>query len=243
MSEATKTSSTSGTSSNARQQTGADVVAAASDVTDQISGQVSGLSQQVQQQVNTQVASQKDKLVDTLETVSLLLHQAGEHANLQDKAMLSQYVDQAAQKVTTWTDSLRDQDATQLLAETKNLASRQPLLFMGGALALGFAGARFFRTSAQQPETSTRPSSSTSSNPAADDLALNSGAQYDSMGATDLTGSSFGVLPETDMPYESDLTSGTTGYLADIEGSFVDPEGTLSDPLAGTDDFTRTGRS
>ena len=72
------------------------MVDAAVEVKDQISDQVSGLSHQVQQQVNTQVASQKDKLVDTLETVSLLLHQAGEHAQLQDKAMLSQYVDQAA---------------------------------------------------------------------------------------------------------------------------------------------------
>lgn len=239
MSAATKTSS----SSNGSEQTGADVVDAAVEVKDQISGQVSGLTHQVQQQVNTQVASQKDKLVDTLETVSLLLHQAGEHAQLQDKAMLSQYVDQAAQKVSTWTDSLREQDATQLLAETRNLASRQPLLFMGGALALGFAGARFLRTSAKPPETSTTPASSTTGNPAADDLALDSGAQYDSTGSTDLTGSTFGVIPDTDLGYQSDLSAGATGYLEDIEGSFTDRSGVASDPLSGIDDVTGTEKS
>lgn len=240
MSSATKTSSTSSSSNGAEQ---ADVVDAAVEVKDQISGQVSGLSHQVQQQVNTQVASQKDKLVDTLETVSLLLHQAGEHADLQDKAMLSQYVDQAAQKVSTWTDSLRDQDATQLLAETKNLAARQPILFMGGALALGFAGARFLRSSAQQPETSTTTSSSSSTNPALDDLALNSGEQYASTGTTDLTSSTFGVVPDMDMGYQTDLSPGTSGYLEDIEGSYTGGSGLTSDPLSGMDDVTGTEKS
>ena len=240
MSTATKTSSTS---SKGSEQTGADVVDAAVEVKDQLSGQVSGLSHQVQQQVNTQVASQKDKLVDTLETVSLLLHQAGEHADLQDKAMLSQYVDQAAQKVSTWTDSLRSQDATQLLAETKNLASRQPLLFMGGALALGFAGARFLRTSAQPPETSGSTSSSSTGNPAADDLALSSGSQYAGSGATDLTASSYGGASDTGMDYEADLSAGTSGYLEDIDGSFTDAPGTTTDALYGMDDVTGTEKS
>lgn len=237
------TSASTSQASNGKDQTGADVVEAATEVKDQISEQVSGLGQQVQQQVNTQFASQKDKLVDTLETVSLLLHQAGEHAELQDKATLAQYVDQAAHKVSTWSDSLRTQDATQLLAETKNLATRQPLLFMGGALALGFAGARFLRASAQ-PETTTTTSStttsSTSSNPAADDLALNSGDQYGQYGAT---GSSFGVASGTATGYETDLSTGDSGYLEDIEGSFSDTPGTTTDSLYGMDDITGTEKS
>ncbi len=234
MSATSKTSTTSQKGSNGKEQTGADVAAAASGVTDQISEQVSGLSHQVQQQLNVQVASQKDKLVDSLETVSLLLRQAGEHADLQHKEMLSQSVDQAARKVSSWTDSLREQDATQLLAETKKLASRQPLLFMGGALALGFAGARFFRSSAQPPETST---TSSTSSPDADDLALGSGQQYGEIEST------FGVVPETTTGYETDLSAGTGGYLEDVEGSFTGGSAVDTDSLYGIDDLTGTEKS
>ena len=231
MSVSGKSASTSKTS-NGKEQAGADVLDAATEVKDQISDQVAGLGHQVQQQVNTQFASQKDKLVDTLETVSLLLHQAGEHAELQDKATLAQYVDQAAHRVSNLTDTLREQDATQLLNETKNLATRQPLLFMGGALALGFVGARFLRASTPQPETTTT-TSTTSYNPAADDLALDSGDQY---GAT---GSSFG----TTAGYGTDLSGGTTGYLDDTEGSFTDTPGTTTDSLYGMDDISGTEKS
>lgn len=124
--------------------------AAATGATEQIQEHVVNLTQQVRQQATDQLLSQKDRVVDALETVALLLHQAGEQAKQQDKAMLAGYVDRSAEQVTQWSDALREQDVTQLLEETRQLARRQPMLFVGGALAAGFLGARFLRSSAQQ---------------------------------------------------------------------------------------------
>ncbi|HEV2529207.1 MAG TPA: hypothetical protein VGT61_12240 [Thermomicrobiales bacterium] len=130
-------------------QSSADLGAAAAEAGQQLQHQVTGVADQVRQQASDQLMTQKERLVDTLDTVALLLRQSGEHAQLQDKALLAQYVDKASGQIGQWSEKLRDQDATQLLEETSNLARRQPLLFAGGALALGFLGARFFRTSAQ----------------------------------------------------------------------------------------------
>lgn len=44
---------------------------------------------------------------------------------------------------------------SQLVDETKQLARRQPALFVGGALALGFLSVRFFKSSPQQDTATT----------------------------------------------------------------------------------------
>jgi hypothetical protein len=152
----------------------ADLGTAVADAGEQVQQQVVDLTQQVRQQASDQITTQKDRLADTLETVALLLHQASEHADLQDKAGLAGYVTKASGQVEQWSESLRERDASQLMDETVQFAKRQPVAFLSGALALGFAGARFLRSSAQQveaPTTSANGSGSTSAE--APDLARN----------------------------------------------------------------------
>lgn len=123
---------------------------ATADLGKEAQAQVTNLTQQVRDQATGQLMSQKERAVDTLETVALLLHQAGEHAQQQDKALLANYVDKAAQQISTFSDSLAHQDVDQIVQSTKDFARREPMLFVGGALAAGFLGARFLRSSAQQ---------------------------------------------------------------------------------------------
>lgn len=147
-------SSTASTKEKTQSQSDSDFDLGASlaDTGEQVQDQVMGLTDQVRQQATEQFATQKERLADTLETVALLLHQAGEHADLQDKANLSGYVDKASGQVTQWSESLRERDASQLINDTVEYARRQPMVFLGGALAAGFAGARFLRSSAQKAE-------------------------------------------------------------------------------------------
>jgi ElaB/YqjD/DUF883 family membrane-anchored ribosome-binding protein len=259
MAGAKNASAGSGSSTDPKDQQTPDVAAAATEVTDQIKGQVTGLGHQVREQANSQFATQKDKLVDALDTVSLVLRQSGEHADLQDKEMLSHYVDQASQKISQWSDSLRNQDMNQILDETKNLAQRQPLLFMGGALALGFAGARFFRSSVQPEQSST--SSTDSSDSSSPDKELTSGERSNSStssaaysgsslsgSASDLSSttestSTFGVLPDIDTAYGTDLSSGVGGYLGADEDVYIEGDEVEVSTLTNMDDFTRPERS
>ena len=130
----------------------AELGSTAADLGGEVKEGVVNLTQQVKEQATEQVMSQKEQVVDSLETVALLLHQAGEHAHQQDKELLATYVDKAAGQVAQWSETLQQQDASQLAQGVTQFARREPMLFVGGALAAGFLGARFFRTSAQQAE-------------------------------------------------------------------------------------------
>jgi len=122
---------------------------AASSASQGIQEQVSGITEQVRTRATDQVATQMDKVVDTLETVALLLKQSGEWATQQEKPVIADYLDQASGHVDQWRGSLSSQEPGEILEQTKQFASRQPLLFVGGALAAGFLGTRFLRASQQ----------------------------------------------------------------------------------------------
>lgn len=214
-----------------------DLSAAATDVKEQIQGQVGGLTDQVRQQATDQISSQKDRLVETLESVSLLLHQAGEHAMKDDKAMLAGYVDKASEQVTRWSESLRDQDATQLVESTKDLARRQPLLFFTGALAAGFAGSRFFRSSAQQIEQTPNGTSSPSTEHRAPENDDSTSRGEHAMSA--FNDSALDMPLPSDLALEPEVTPEIGGYLEDVEGTPSDADEFEVTTMVDLDELTR----
>lgn len=58
------------------------------------------------------------------------------------EAWLAQLVDQGADQLATLAQTLRTNDPQALLSKTEQFARRQPVLFTGAAIALGFALAR-----------------------------------------------------------------------------------------------------
>jgi hypothetical protein len=128
---------------------GEELGAAASEAGDSVQAAAGELTQTFQQRITSQVTAQQERAVDTLETVALLLQQAGEHARKEDKAGIADYADQAAQQIERFSTAIRDREPDQLLSDTRQLAQQRPGLFLGGALLAGFLGARFLRSSAQ----------------------------------------------------------------------------------------------
>ena len=59
-----------------------------------------------------------------------------------EEAWLARLVDQGADKLSTLAQTLRTNDPQALLAKTEEFARRQPVLFTGAAIALGFVLAR-----------------------------------------------------------------------------------------------------
>lgn len=120
-----------------------------SEAAGQVRDTVSGVKDQVRQQALGQVTTQKERAADGLEMVVGLLRQAGQQVSEQDKAPVAASIDGVADQVEQWSETLRTQDVSQLVEETKELARRQPALFVGGALVAGFLSVRFFRSSPQ----------------------------------------------------------------------------------------------
>lgn len=233
-----KTSSSSTTSSNGQGQDASDanvdLGTAAAEATEQVRDQVSGLSQQVRQQATEQLASQKERLADTLDTVALLIHQAGEHADLQDKAMFSGYVDKASSQVGQWSETLREREVTQLLDDTVQFARRQPMLFFSGALAAGFAGARFFRSSAQQPEQETENAPAAGNESVMADI-----PHYDSDQAAFESAAMIEETPlEASMASNIDGGLGASDFVEDYEAATLEGDELIDGSLAGTNDST-----
>lgn len=59
----------------------------------------------------------------------------------------AQYIRQAAGQIEAVANAVRQRDIRELVGEVQEFARRQPTLFFGGAVILGFAALRFFKSS------------------------------------------------------------------------------------------------
>jgi hypothetical protein len=120
----------------------------------QVQAQASEMVGLVREQATTQISSQKERAASSLGALAGTLHEASHQARSQDEtAMIADYVDMAASQVERLATTLQEQDIEQLLATTERFARKQPALFLAAAFGLGFAAARFLRSS--QPGQST----------------------------------------------------------------------------------------
>jgi hypothetical protein len=69
--------------------------------------------------------------------------------------MMAGYIDSAASQVDRLADVLKQQDLGQIIDSTGRFARRQPAVFLAAAIAVGFVGARFLRSSPQSSGQST----------------------------------------------------------------------------------------
>ena len=78
-----------------------------------------------------------------------LLAQATSRAANEFESELPQaahYIRQAAEQIQGVADTVREKDVRQLVGEVQDFARRQPTLFFGGAVLLGFAALRFLKS-------------------------------------------------------------------------------------------------
>ena len=110
---------------------------------------VSTLVDSATQVAETQATTQKDRAAETLGTVAQSIRDAGSGMREQQPQIAS-FAEQAASRVEDVSTFIRDHDVRDLVGEAERLARREPLLFLGGAFALGFVAARFLKASAPQ---------------------------------------------------------------------------------------------
>lgn len=101
------------------------------------------------------IAEQKSAGSDYLETVAKAIHRAAAEFE-QDLPQAAQYIRRAGSELSGVATAVRDRDLRELVAEVENVARRQPALFFGGAVIVGFAVLRFLKSAppkADQPNT------------------------------------------------------------------------------------------
>ena len=137
----------------AKDQAG-EIGAAAKDIAADATGRV-------QSAMNEQKAAGADYLGTIAQAVQ---RAAGEFQN--DVPQAAQYIRQAAGHIETVAGAVRQRDMRELVGEVQEFARRQPTLFFGGAVILGFAALRFFKSSAPSPAQTRTVTDSPSLSPA-----------------------------------------------------------------------------
>ena len=118
---------------------------------------------QVQQQAGSRISRQKDNAAMELQKVADAVRQMGDGLGSDEQGPIAQYAAdygrKAADNLERFINYLRVNDTKQLVTEVENFGRRRPALLLGGAFLLGFAGARFLKSSTQSAnEPSSYPS-------------------------------------------------------------------------------------
>ena len=139
------------------QSLGDEMKTAASEAGEKVTGTVREQAAKVKDKAKTVAADTGKKIenalneqratgADYLQNMAGLVHQA---ADVFDREIpqASRYIHQAAQQIDTVADTVRTKNVRDAVYDVQDFARRQPAIFFGGALLLGFAAVRLFKTS------------------------------------------------------------------------------------------------
>jgi hypothetical protein len=104
------------------------------------------LADQARQQIVKQLNNQKDRATSSLESMVNVLRQSGQQLEEQGQAPVAGLANKAADGIEQVWLYLSDRDVVALEREGEQFARTRPALFLAGAFALGFLGARFFKS-------------------------------------------------------------------------------------------------
>jgi F0F1-type ATP synthase membrane subunit b/b' len=151
-----QSASTAGQSGPSRAREGAE------DVKAQAKQGAERMAEETRRQTNETVDNQKRAAAEQAGGLAGALRKTGDELNRQQQPYMAHYANRFASSLDRMAGTLRDQDADSLIGQAQDFARRQPGVFLGGAVAAGFALSRFLKSSDDRRHTGSRPSSSTS---------------------------------------------------------------------------------
>ena len=152
-----------------------DVKAKASDLTDgvtraakdnasQLGDAAMDMANTAKDKVEAAVSQRKSLGADYIGSIAQATGRAA-HEFEAELPQAAHYIRQASEQIQGVADTVRERDVRELVGEVQDFARRQPTLFFGGAVVLGFAALRFLKSTA--PKTGTRKRKRTRSKRAA----------------------------------------------------------------------------
>jgi cell division septum initiation protein DivIVA len=108
------------------------------------------IAEQVSNDVRARVQAQSSRAADSVQHAADAARQTAENLRGQE-AWMAGLIEQGADRLGELARSLRGKDPRTLLADVEDFARKQPILFAGAAMALGFALTRAATTAARTP--------------------------------------------------------------------------------------------
>lgn len=119
-------------------------------LTQQARQQAGELATRGGEQVKSQLANQKHEAAQRLTPIQTALRETAQQLRKQGQGPVAQYADKTSDQVERVSGYLRETEVDEMVDEARGFARSRPALFLGGALALGFLGARFLKSSSQE---------------------------------------------------------------------------------------------
>lgn len=172
------------------------------------------LLEQAKEQLRGKVTDGKEQAAGSLESVAVALRETGDSLRSQDQSPFAGLLDTAAGAVENVSNYLRDHEMEDFAREAEDFGRRQPALFLGAAFAIGFAAARFIKSSSPGGSRSTRSNGDAYSSTYGSTYgSAYSGSPVGSDVDTSLAVSSYGMGSEA---ARSDLTGTETGLYTGV---------------------------
>ena len=126
-------------------------------ITQQARQQAGELATRGGEQVKTQLANQKHEASQRLTPIQVALRETAQQLRKQGKGPVAQYADKTSDGVERFSGYLRETEVDEMVDQARGFARSRPALFLGSAVALGFLGARFLKSSSQEAGGSGEP--------------------------------------------------------------------------------------
>jgi hypothetical protein len=108
------------------------------------------MAHQVKEQAYSTADRQKDVAAQQMGGWAQALRTASDDLRSRGQEMAASYVGQAADGLERASGTMRTRGVDELIGSVEDFARRQPVAFLGGAVAAGFGLARFMRSSAER---------------------------------------------------------------------------------------------
>lgn len=113
----------------------------------EVGEQAKQVAMQARAQVEEQILDRKHRAAEELTSVATALRHASEKLRSEDHGQVTHYVERAADQVDKLSDYVESANLRQVVSQAEAYARREPLIFVGGAFALGLFAARFLKAS------------------------------------------------------------------------------------------------
>ncbi|MBA2589009.1 MAG: hypothetical protein H0U98_10330 [Alphaproteobacteria bacterium] len=138
------------------------VTKAAKQEADEIGNAAKDILDDTTEKVKSAVSEQKNVGAEYLDKVAHAIHRAAGEFEA-DVPQAARYIRRAGSELSTVAKAVRQRDVRELITEVEDVARRQPALFFGGAVVLGFAALRFLKSA---PPSSAQVTADTINSPA-----------------------------------------------------------------------------
>jgi len=122
------------------------VTNAAKQEADEIGNAAKDILDDTTEKMKSAVSEQKKAGAEYLDKVAHAIHRAAGEFDA-DVPQAARYIRRAGSELSTVAKAVGQRDVRELITEVEDVARRQPALFFGGAVILGFAALRFLKSS------------------------------------------------------------------------------------------------